>query len=450
MQQFCGSDESDVGYLIEEDSWIGDSSRIVIYDKAEFGNGTCSTARDYLHIPHVVRTSRFSERSRLPTSDYLSTLEENLLQCLQHQSDLGALVLLEDSNLSALSSMPDLVKHAKENYEVGSKIWEKLGVKSMDDAWTLPLHVRLAAHYDSQNLGMAMDDTTRSCTICWNGCPECVNQLQNTLGGMLGLNFIDKYVLDEWFHEGVAKSDDYQYLDFKEMTNGKANMHFGSLNSLHLITPDGDSKRSICLPWTMGFHMQRESPFSTRLIVRSTDLSGLRIGDVTGPALGIEGHGFERLLWFNLLMTSHLDAVGALPDEKKELQLLYYDARDLQLKDIGLSPRMLDSMLAVSDGEPLEKLSDVLRWMLRRGFKITLCIDKNQATHLPVRGLFTSHCGFQWYEHSPENQRERKYAQKDLDLTHRRNDRFRKPDVLGFQSQRRKYQSYYIKQQKSV
>lgn|GEM_PF-2784321 len=385
MQQFCGSDENDVGYLIEEDSWSGESTRIVVYDKAEFGNGTCSTARDYLHIPHVVRTSRFSERSKLPTSDYLSTLEENLLQCLQHQSDLGALVLLKDPDLSVLSSMPDLVKHAKENFEVGNQIWEKLGVKSMDDAWTLPLHVRLAAHYDSQNKGMAMDDTTRSSTICWNGCPECVNQLQNTLGGMLGMNFIDKYVLDEWFHEGVAKSDDYQYLDFEEISNGKADMHFGSLNSLHLITPDDESKRSICLPWTMGFHMQRESPFRTRLIVRSTDLSGLRIGDNLGPALGIEGHGFERLLWFNLLMTSHLDAVGALSEEKKEIQLLYYDARDLQLKDIGLSPRMLDSMSAVSDGEPLEKLSDVLRWMLHRGFKITLCIDKNQATNLPVR-----------------------------------------------------------------
>lgn len=125
MQQFCGSDENDVGYLIEEDSWSGESSRIVVYDKAEFGNGTCSTARDYLHIPHVVRTSRFSERSKLPTSDYLSTLEENLLQCLQHQSDLGALVLLKDPDLSVLSSMPDLVKHAKENFEIGNHIWKK-------------------------------------------------------------------------------------------------------------------------------------------------------------------------------------------------------------------------------------------------------------------------------------------------------------------------------------
>ena len=98
--------------------------------------------------------------------------------------------------------MPDLVKHAKENFKVGHHIWEKLGVESMDDAWTLPIHARLAAHYDSQNEGMAMDDTTRSATICWNGCPECVNQLQNTLGGMLRMNFIDKYILDEWFNQG--------------------------------------------------------------------------------------------------------------------------------------------------------------------------------------------------------------------------------------------------------
>jgi superfamily II DNA or RNA helicase len=384
MQQFCGSDDNDISYLIEDESWNGEMSRVIVYDRAEYGNGSCATARDYLHIPHVIRTSKHSEKSKLPSSDYLSTLEENLLQCIQHQSDMGALVLIKNPDAKAISSMPDLIKHAKENNEIGKSTWGKLEITSMDDAWTLPLHVRLAAHYDSE-YDIPMDDTIRSCTICWNGCPECVDQLHNALGGMLGMNFVDKYVLDDWFHEGVVKSNDYQYLDFKEMSTGSADMHFGNLNRLHLVTPENESKRSICLPWTMGFHIQRKSPFNAQLLIRSTDISDLRIGDLSGPSLGIEGHGFERLLWFNLLMTSHLDAVGALPPEKKELQLLYYDARDIQLKDVGLSPRMLDTMLAVGDGEPLEKLSDVLRWMLKRDFKITLCVDKNQATNKPVR-----------------------------------------------------------------
>ena len=96
-------------------------------------------------------------------------------------------------------------------------------------------------------------------------------------------------------------------------------MHFGSLNKLHLITPENESKRSICLPWTMGFHIQKKAPFSTTLVVRSTDISNLRIGGNSGGAHGIDRHGFERLLWFDLLMSSHLDAVGVLDDDMKDL-----------------------------------------------------------------------------------------------------------------------------------
>jgi hypothetical protein len=384
LQQFCGSDDNDISYLIEESSWKGESTRVIVYDKVDFGNGSCKAAFEYMHIPHVIRASKHSVNAKLPSTDYLSTLEENLLQCMQFQSDLGALELIQNPASNRLSSMPDLVKHAKENYEVGGDTWSSLGIKSMDDAWTLPLHTRLAPYYEKKK-ELAMDDVIRSCTICWNGCPECVDQLHNVLGGMLGMNFVDKYLIDDWFNMGIEKSNDYQYLDFSNMADGSAEMHFGSLNKLHLITPENESKRSICLPWTMGFHIQKRAPFSTTLVVRSTDISNLRIGGNSGGAHGIDRHGFERLLWFDLLMSSHLDAVRALDDDKKELQLLYYDARDLKLKDLGLSPRMLDSMMAVGDGQQLEKLSDVIIWMAKRGFAIKLCVDKNQATNQPVR-----------------------------------------------------------------
>ena len=184
--------------------------------------------------------------------------------------------------------------------------------------WTLPLHTRLAAKYEADG-NLQMDDVVRSCTICWNGCPECVDQLQNALGGMLGMNFIDKFVLDSWLSEGIKTSEDYQNLEFSDMADSTADMHFGSLNRLIMKTPEGDSKRSICLPWTMGFHIERKSPFSAKLVVRCCDISNLRIGANTGGAHGIDRHGFERLLWFNLLMSSHLDSVEVLPKEKKKL-----------------------------------------------------------------------------------------------------------------------------------
>jgi hypothetical protein len=385
LQQFCGSDDNDVAYLIEDDSWNETKTRVVVYDRANYGNGSCKTAFEFLHVPHVVRASSHAQNAKLPSTDYISTLEENLLQCLQHQVDLGALEILSDPSCSTLSSMPDLVKHAKENHQVGHKAWETLGIQTINDAWKLPLHKRLAPHHDKNNPELRMDDITRAATICWNGCPECIDQLHNTLGGILGTNFIDKFVIDEWFLNGTKSSTDYEYLDFTEMASSTAKMHFGSLNKLHLITPENDSKRSICLPWTMGFHITREAPFSTNLVIRSTDVSNLRIGGNEGGAHGIDRHGFERLLWFNLLMSAHLDAVGALKKEKKMVQLLYYDARDLKLKDLGLSPRMIDSMKAVMENQEIEKLSDVLIWMAKRNFVVEICVDKKQGTKAPIR-----------------------------------------------------------------
>ena len=226
-------DEKDVAYLIEDESWNGGNTRVIVYDRAQFGNGSCATVRDYMHIPHVIRTSKYSKGIRLPSTDFLSTLEENLLQCIQHQSDMCSVELISKPDSSTISSMPDLVKHSKESKDIGIETWNKLGINSINQAWTLPIHVRLAAHYEDK-LGHPMDDTIRSCTICWNGCPECVDQLPNALGGMLGMNFIDKYLIDDWFNIGVADSVDYQYLQFDEMSTGDANMHFGSLNKLHL------------------------------------------------------------------------------------------------------------------------------------------------------------------------------------------------------------------------
>ena len=403
LQRFSGSDDNDMGYLIEPDSWDGNGSRVTVYDRAQYGNGSCATARQYMHIPHVLRYTRNADKSKLPTTDYLSTLEEGLLQCMQHQSDLGALTIHEEGDEGMIEHLPDLKNHSREICDVGSETWGRIGVSGAQDAWSLPLHRRLAVHYEATFEGdeeaMYADDVTRACTSCWNGCPECVDQIRNTLGGFRGLDFIDKYVLDSWFTDSVAESDDYGIYRFGDIGTGAADMHLGSLNKVHLVAPDDYKLRSICLPWTMGFLTPRTGSMEPRLIMRHSDVSGMRIGESSGTAEGIESHGFRRLMWFNLLMTGHLDSVGAIRDDRtkedphdhdKKIKLLYFDIRDISFQDVGLSPRMLDSMAAVSDGANLEKLSDVLRWMLKRGFEVELCIDRMRASEARVLDFLTA------------------------------------------------------------
>ncbi|MBR49824.1 MAG: hypothetical protein CL734_06395 [Chloroflexi bacterium] len=392
LQKFSGCDSSDVGYLIEPQSWDGESARVTIYDRAQFGNGSCGTAKEFMHIPHVLRYTRNSVRAKLPTTDFLSVLEEGLLQCMQHQSDMGALTILEQGEAGNIDFMPDLKNHSIEAHSVGKDVWRRIGVEGIKDAWALPIHRKLAAYYEEElsedNDPLYGDDVVRATTSCWNGCPECVDDIQSTLGGFRGLDFIDKYILDSWFISGLNNSQDYGIYDFQDISEGTAEMHLGSLNRLHLDTPSRKI-RSICLPWTMGFLTSRERELSPRLLMRHTDVSNMRIGLPTGTAHGIESHGFRRLLWFNLLMTGHLDSIGALSLEEKKIKFLYYDIRNISFQDIGLSPRMLDSMIEVSKGAVIEKLSDVIRWMLNRDFKIEICIDRMRATESGVYDFLT-------------------------------------------------------------
>lgn len=388
LQQFSGCESENIGYLIEPDSWEGKNYRVTVYDRANFGNGSCRVVKEYMHIPDICR--QFGKNSKLPTTDYLSTLEEGLLQCMQHQSDLGALTIQEIGDESALEAIPDLVGHSKETFEISKTVWNQVNIQGTKDAWTLPIHKRLATFYEKEKENIFLDDIDRAFTSCWDGCPECIEDIRITLGGHRGLNFIDKYILDYWFLDGIKKSEDYGIHKFRGISNGSENLHLGSLTKLHLTAPNKDKIRSICLPWTMGFMTSRQGSINPKLVIRNTDVSNLRIGGMHGSADGIESHGFRRLLWFDLLMTGHLDSVGAIPEEKKKIQLLYFDARDIFFKDLGLSHRMLDSMMAVDSYENIEKLSDVIRWMLRRGFEVEICIDRYRALEIKVNDFLNA------------------------------------------------------------
>jgi len=52
-----------------------------------------------------------------------------------------------------------------------------------------------------------------------------------------------------------------------------------------------------------------------------------------------------------------------IPEDRREVTLVYYDAREVSFQDVGMAPRMLDAIreAARADGiDSVENLSDVL------------------------------------------------------------------------------------------
>jgi hypothetical protein len=112
-----------------------------------------------------------------------------------------------------------------------------------------------------------------------------------------------------------------------------------------------------------------------------------------GVGLGTGALGFKRLLWFDLLTTAYMDVLGLLPSSRKELELVYYDCRDISFDDVGLSPRMVEAILSEarrSGVSNLERLSDILAWLSKRNFEISLCVDKTRSQEPGVMEFLNS------------------------------------------------------------
>ena len=104
--------------------------------------------------------------------------------------------------------------------------------------------------------------------------------------------------------------------------------------------------------------------------------------------MGTPSVGIKRLLWFDLMMTAYLDAAGKLDDAERRIDLVFYDIRDIEFEDSGLTSRMLDALVSLGKEhgfDRFETLSDVLAWMAHRGFEIRVCVDAERAREQGVR-----------------------------------------------------------------
>ena len=53
------------------------------------------------------------------------------------------------------------------------------------------------------------DDLIRATHICWTRYPECVDRGNLVMGEPMARNYIDKLLLDTWFMDGIARSQEY-------------------------------------------------------------------------------------------------------------------------------------------------------------------------------------------------------------------------------------------------
>jgi len=392
LQRMSGADSGEVGYGLTPETWTGEQSKVVIFDRAERGNGNVAVAKTFMHIPNIIRSSKGQRGALLPTMDFMSTLEETLLPCPQHHSDLLGLEYRrtggEDSQLH--STLFDLRRIGQEVFRVAGDTWGSLGVDGPSDGWRLPLLHPMRREV-ALTRGLAKDDVVRATKVCWNGCPECVDRVDVVQGGSAGLDYLDRMLLDSWFRISREATEDYHHINLDSMVQGETPLQLGKLHTLALRT-HSQRLRSTTQPWIVGADVSRSNPDRADLVIRESDIVGMRTGQTGGVIVGTPATGVKRLLWFDLLASAFLDISGKIPEDRRQITLVFYDAREVSFDDVGIAPRFLEALreAAREDGMSggVETLSDVLIWLARRGFEVRLCIDagvRSLEANAPVR-----------------------------------------------------------------
>lgn len=387
LQQLCGSKEEDIGCTVDLEAIEEGKYRIFLYDRTPYGNGSSDVLRRYLHILNIQRHKQTNQSRLLPSEDFLTLLEQELLQCPQFHTDMDALEKFnQEQNNECPVGLPELgyvSEYSDEVLRVSRDTWEQLGIRGRQDAWKLPI-IALAPGGFAGLKGLEIDDVLRATTICWNGCPECVIYT-GAMGGVGSQAFVDKAVLDEWFRISRAMVEEYKNVSVNDLVVGKSSVKIGRQSRVCLELPNRKI-RSISLPFTIGFELDRGKVLPhARLIIRDDDVHDLRVfrEGPEGSAHGIESLGFKRIMWYNLMSSAYLDVLGLVEEKRKEITLVFYDCRDVTFDDVGISPRMMEAIehhrkKAGMQGE-MRSLSDILIWLANRGFRITICVDGTRS-----------------------------------------------------------------------
>lgn len=400
LQRLSGTPEGKIGYSPDLDSAEQGIYRIYLYDRDERGNGTCELLTRYMHILYLQRLSpRGNDTERLPSEDYLTVLEQELLQCTQFHVDINALAMFRErgrevENPRGIPELGYIVDYSREIEEIGRATWKQLGIAGPEDGWRLPL-LSLTADAVAEQAGLQRDDVHRATGICWNGCPECVISDTMLLGPVVGADYVDKALLDYWFETARNGTEEYETVNAEKIAAGAGPKGIG-IKSRVRVDIDNKTYRAVALPFTIGVLLSRdELTKSPQIVMRTSDIAGLRLRESggVGEARGIS-IGMSRLVWYLLLTSSYLSSLERIPTNRRRVVMVFYDLRDVSFDETGLSEKMretIEELRGVEESQrPLNRLSDILNWMSEKGFQIDICVDKGRLEQEGVRKLLES------------------------------------------------------------
>jgi len=386
LERLSGLDEQDIGYTIDLKGLDKDIYRVYLYDKTSYGNGSCKLLKRHFQILAVQRHNSTEESRALPSNDFINLLQQELFQCSQFHTDINALSMIDSEGISELGYV---TPESREVHRVSGDTWRSLDISSRD-AWKLPILNNSVEYIAEIEDGLESDDLIRATDICWDGCPECLENYAAMLGSKTAHNLLDKTILDHLVHKAWMQLNEFRILKTEDLLSGEpTGLGKPTKLKLKIDTPSGEiTKRAYSLPYTLGLWMSRDDLLGDiDLVIQTSDVLGLNLQeDNTKSAHGVSSMEFKRLMGYNLIMTCFLEKLGVIPEERKKINLLFYDCRDIDIEDMSVSPRIKEAIrFKNEDNLRLEKISDILKWLSHRGYEIKICVDKDRSREEGVR-----------------------------------------------------------------
>jgi hypothetical protein len=222
-----GAEDHDLAYFYKEHT--PEDASIYLFDTDQFGNGTCQLIRENFYISPVERTlvarraALGQTTDPLPTTDFVTCLEESLQECDHAQA--GHLAF-HDAN-AAVEPFAELAAATGGERQTAGAVFDfvraVMGLDSYDDLVPLAICPEFLAHITSPASGYAayhgheligspsyptfqsLEDAMGACVY---GCLACVvSPEQNVHGPLAAKTTVNKLLLDATYLQVVCEGN---------------------------------------------------------------------------------------------------------------------------------------------------------------------------------------------------------------------------------------------------
>lgn len=189
--RLLGANDTDIRYFLSPEE-----GEIYLFDGASYGNGICESINKFMYISELcrlieARTYPTKDRSVLPTSDFISSFEEELCECEGSTASYITLALADngieisdDVDLGPFEYLRNEVEFEFTSglVEVYLDLKKKLPSFSLED---LVLLRTVPEYFMSHSKIRSLDRFEKIISVCVTNCCECLNDSLTCIFGPL-------------------------------------------------------------------------------------------------------------------------------------------------------------------------------------------------------------------------------------------------------------------------